>query len=277
MYNRPITKKEVHMANENKPEVLEIDRVSKVEVKYTDVFDVRIPEDTELGKKTREFLGFFEQAKFKFHVMDPETRQIVEQEISGQDLLKGAKEYCGVLSPVAGKINSPIPILPGGKIPIEATVGQYNGTMPTGCATMFAAIPAGNTFLTLPLKIQLSEDYLKRTNYIGTDGKFYPVTLDGVMANELFEACRFKSDDLGSIQFENIVMVPMGAAQRVPKEASIKTEETQRTEIETLYDKVKLVEPVQEKELEAGEKSKGTAALDPLRDIKSQAASRQIV
>ncbi len=231
-------------------ETIDIQKVPKVEIKYTDVFDVKIPADTELGKKTREFMEFFQQATFKFDVMDPATGKIQRQETTGQDLLKQAKMYCDALAPATATINSPIPILPGGKIPIEAVAGKYNGTLPTGCATMMFHLPIKDQSLSIPIKIQLSEDYLKRANYIGTDGALHPVTIDGVLANELFEACKFKASDLGSINFENIVMVGMGAAQRIPKEASIKTSPEPRANIETLYDKITWIEAP--KTLESG-------------------------
>ena len=108
---------------------------------------------------------------------------------------------------------------------------------------MMFKIPIKDNPLSIPIKIQLSEDYLKRANYIGMDDALHPVTIDGVLANELFEACNFKFSDELSIGFENIVMVAMGAEQRIPQEKSIKTSAEPRATIQTLYDKITWIEP----------------------------------
>ena len=250
-----------------------------VRVKYSDVFDVQISPDTELGKKTRAFLEFFEQAKFEYAQQDPKTGVITTQFVSGQDMLMQAKEKSEALQSIF-KDSGGLPggILPNGKIPIKAAEGVYNGTLETGSATKFGIIKLGQSALSVPVNIQLSEDYIKRSDYMGEDGKLHPVTLDGVLANELCSACTYKDGDEYSIGFENIVIVSLGAEQRVSREASIKSKPEPCPVIETLYDKATLVEPKppEIKLPEQGKAGSKSAIIDPSKQLQQAARSNSI-
>ncbi len=248
-----------------------IGKVDEVKIKYSDVFDIKIPADTELGKKTREFMEFFEQAKFRYYGTDPATGQQVIKETTGQDMLQEAKTKADRMHKLLEDINSPAKniIVPNGKIPIIQTPGTFDGHKETGCSTCFGVVPVGQGLgVTAPVHIQLSEDYLKRSNYHSTDGKIYPVTIDAVMANELQEACAFKASDSASIYFENIVLGNMGSPQRTNQEKLAQPDAVQRSSIGTLYDNMLLVPSQPQIAPKQPENSKPDPAAKPQEETK---------
>jgi hypothetical protein len=90
----------------------------------------------------------------------------------------------------------------------------------------------------LPVGVQLGQDYLKGAQYLGVDGRHYPVTVDGVLANELAHLAYRTRDERLSNQVEAIITTPAGAVQRDPSTTIIQFERDSNGGYQTLYDKL---------------------------------------
>lgn len=204
-------------------------------VKWRDIFDLNI-DDRGLKTSVEGFLDYFENAEFPYDRQDPNTGAITQSTISGQQVLEGiavrlklyeenglAKAFSDpkMAERLGLSGEGPNGILPpgesvmhDGKFVIRSHDQEFKGDPKTGANTISMVLPGMSE--PLVLGINLGKDYLRGAQYYGVDGNMHPVTVEGVLVNELAHMDQGASAEAASILLESIVTVSNGGVQREP-------------------------------------------------------------
>jgi hypothetical protein len=220
----------------------------QVKVTYDQVFDLSGIRDKKMLEGVKGYLELFQKSIFtySFYVGDV----LKTYELSGQEILKHIKNNNDFL--VSAREKNPKifrmydyemlelmqnTAFPNGKIPIyESLPKNKNTEFPHDiCVSIIRESPfVSEEGKGIPMALQLSRDYLLNREQVGSDGLRYPVTLDGVLSNEIYNLFSGDKKDSRSIVFANAITYPLGYTERAAG-AGVKKIETPRKEIITLY------------------------------------------
>ena len=185
---------------------------SEPAVNWRDCIELRIG-DPDLRARTERFLDYLQRAEFTYLRQDPETHRIVEEKLTGQQLLRDISARRDVYdqSGIAASLEGAGLMGPSHKFVIAQHDRPFDGSVQNGSNTMFAQVN-GHDY---PLRIEIGTDYLKGAQYYDAQGGLHPVTVEGVVSNELGHLATGQPGDQMTIDIENIIAVQLGAEQRV--------------------------------------------------------------
>lgn len=186
-----------------------------VKVSWRDVIELDIA-DPELKKKTENFLTKLERSAFRYETKDPVTGKVTQKELSGQEMLQKIAETQKMyreagLSDALGARG----MMRNGKFVISQHDRQFDGRVENGCNTAFIGIGNG---IMAPVGISLGLDYLRGARFSDTGGRWNPVTIEGVLSNELAHLAYRTTNEQFSNQIEGIISVALGGRQRSSSE-----------------------------------------------------------
>lgn len=217
-------------------------------VLWRDIFSVEI-DNPDLKEKVEGFLDYFQDAEFTYDRQDPNTGEITSQTLKGQDILRGIADKLNyykelgltdVLSDpsIDERIGIPQTAIQGASIMSNGlfTIRDHNmdftGGAETGSYTFSFGLPGIDGLI--ETGIVLGTDYLQGAKYNGTDGKTHPVTVEGVLANELAHMHLGAEAESASIFLESVVTTVNGGVQREPGNSYIEFEKNGNDGFQTL-------------------------------------------
>jgi hypothetical protein len=227
---------------------------------WRDLFELDI-DDPDLRAKVEGFMDYFEDAEFPFQQQDPNTGAITTQTLTGQQVLSGIEarlkmyEDAGLTTVLSdpntavrlgmagqeGLLDAGESIMVDGKFVIRSHGDEFDGSPQTGSHTVSINMPGMSE--PLVLGISLGEEYLRGARYFGVDGATHPVTVEGVLANELAHMDQGALAEDASILLESIVTVVNGGPQREPGNSYIDFEPDANGGYQTLRTYEAPVEP----------------------------------
>ncbi|MER2520811.1 MAG: hypothetical protein ABTQ34_09035 [Bdellovibrionales bacterium] len=190
-----------------------------IDVPWRSVIHLTIA-DTVLKRHITGFLDLFERSVFSTLYFDSATKSSAPQQVNGQDYLKTIRDiFSGYRRDgfdfVAFMRKSPQfareSDLSEDKLNVVGHRRAYdNKDVLNGCATFFASY---GTHVS-PVAILMGQDYLSGIKCLGIDNKYYPESVDAVMAHELTHVERLSMDEKFPIRAGGIVGAALGGMQR---------------------------------------------------------------
>lgn len=186
-------------------------------VNWRDSIELQIS-NPDLRARVERFLDYMQTARFEYARQDPNTGRITRETLTGQQLLGdiAARRNVYVQSGMADTLRDAGIMGPNRRFVIAQHDRPFDGTVQNGANTAFARVNGRD----YPLAIQIGTDYLRGARFFDAQGGLHPVTVEGVLANELGHLATGKPGDQMTIDIENIIAVQLGAAQRVGEEIS---------------------------------------------------------
>jgi hypothetical protein len=213
-------------------------------VRWRDVLHLQIRDD-QLRQRVEGFLDRFERGSFPYRFRDAQTGQEVERALTGQDILQRiqalGQQYnatAGANDTIRGLLNQFGIQHVNGRFTIADHPRPFDGNPANGSNTMFVGNPPS-----LPLAIQIGQQYLRGAQYLGVDGRHHPVTVDGVIAHELAHLAFLNPSEsprpgtLSPNQVESIVVTALGGPQRDPRTTLVRYTPDSNGGYQTLYDR----------------------------------------
>ncbi len=182
------------------------------QIRWRDHIELDIS-DRDLKVRVETFLDHLERASFDYARLDPDSGQIIPETLSGQDLLRdiASRRDLYERSGIAQVLADAGVMGDDHKFVIAQHDRPFDGTVQNGANTAFASIEGRN----YPLRIELGTDYLQGAQYFDANGQTHPVSVEGVVANEIGHLATGRPGDQLTIDIENIIAVSLGAEQRV--------------------------------------------------------------
>ena len=186
-------------------------------VNWRDSIELQIS-NPDLRARVERFLDYMQTARFEYARQDTNTGKITRETLTGQQLLGdiAARRIVYVQSGMADTLREAGIMGPNRRFVIAQHDRPFDGQVQNGANTAFARVNGRD----YPLAIQIGTDYLRGARFFDTQGRLHPVTVEGVLANELGHLATGKPGDQMTIDIENIIAVQLGAAQRVGEEIS---------------------------------------------------------
>lgn len=181
-------------------------------VNWRDSIELRIS-DPDLRARTERFLDYLQGATFEYLRQDPNDGKIVKETLTGQQILGdiAARRGVYVQSGMADVLQGAGFMGPDQKFIIAQHDRFFDGRVQNGANTAFTRVNGRD----YPLRVEIGTDYLRGARYYDAQGGLHPVTVEGVLANELGHLATGQSGDQMTIDIENIIAVQLGAEQRV--------------------------------------------------------------
>lgn len=181
-------------------------------VNWRDSIELQIS-DPDLRARTERFLDYLQGASFEYLRQDPSSGKIVKETLTGQQILGdiAARRDGYVQSGMADALRDAGLMGANRKFVIAQHDRLFDGSVQNGANTAFANVNGRN----YPLRIEIGTDYLRGARYYDAQGGLHPVTVEGVLANELGHLATGQPGDQMTIDIENIIAVQLGAEQRV--------------------------------------------------------------
>lgn len=189
----------------------DIQRTENIQVRWQDILELQITDPT-LRQHVENFLDFLETAEFDYHYMDENSGEVSRRTLTGQDLLRRIAVRRETFErenifPVLENMN----ITSNNKFVIRSHPRQPINLPQDGANTLFIGL-SEEAFV--PVEISLGMVYLRTAMEMDINGNRNPVTVEGVLANELAHLAFGSTDDVMSNMVESIIAVAMGAGQR---------------------------------------------------------------
>lgn len=186
-------------------------------VNWRDSIELQIS-NPDLRARVERFLNYMQTARFEYARQDPNTGRITRETLTGQQLLGdiAARRNVYVQSGMADVLREQGIMGPNRRFVIAQHDRPFNGQVQNGANTLFAQVNGRD----YPLRIEVGTDYLRGARFYDAQGRLHPVTVEGVLANELGHLATGQRGDQMTIDIENIIAVQLGAEQRVGEEIS---------------------------------------------------------
>ncbi|MGQ0526748.1 MAG: hypothetical protein ACT4OY_01765 [Alphaproteobacteria bacterium] len=193
-----------------------------IKVSWTDVIELQI-QDPELKTGVERFLNVLESNAFPYDEAAPEDHsKITRKNFSPQEEIFARLATAKKLYDETGLSDTFIKMgmmSSQKKFVIRQHDRLFDGKAENGANTLNVQMPGKTKF---PAMVEMGSDYLKGAQYTGADGRKYPVSLEGVIANELFHLAYGMEDRSGlgisdeaySNRIESIIVTALGGAQR---------------------------------------------------------------
>lgn len=169
---------------------------------------VVVTDDPTLRMRIENYLDHLQNSPSTFTVPGKDGKPY---SFTGKDMIRAIGLYVGMYNTGNGEnYNFIRSRLKDGKLQIMTHELQFDGTPLTGAFTVLYGD------VNLPLQIQIGKDYLKSMEFKADNGNFYPVTIEGVLLNEIAHAA-FRLDasqEAGSNLIENQLLRERGWPER---------------------------------------------------------------
>ncbi len=181
-------------------------------VNWRDSIELRMT-NPDLRARTERFLDYLQTARFEYARQDPNTGRITRETLTGQQILSdiAARRNIYIQSGMADTLRDAGIMGPNRRFVIAQHDRLFDDSVQSGANTAFANVNGRN----YPLRIEVGTDYLRGARFFDAQGRLHPVTVEGVLANELGHLATGQPGDQMTIDIENIIAVQLGAEQRV--------------------------------------------------------------
>lgn len=192
---------------------------------------VVVTDDPKLRQRIEGFLDHLQNSPFKYSVpLDGGGTY----QFTGKDMIRAVGLY---VDEYKRHPNSPhvrdiiLPALKDGKLQIASHDKKFDGSGLTGCFTLMYGQE------NLPVQIQIGKDYLRTMELKGPDGRYHPVTIEGVILNELVHAAFRTKDEPSTNLVENQFLRSRGKPERQLDMASQEYRFNPKPDYTSVFDK----------------------------------------